>query len=85
MFPELPRGTEMQDRKQAPQVIAIDDEAGCRLLDEWLRIERESTDPGFLLPDRDTLVTWTENHAAAVLTCASVVVWAPVIGAICFG
>lgn len=75
----------MRDRKQAPQVIAIDDEAGCRLLDEWLRIDQENTDPGFVLPDRETLATWCENHAAAVLVGASVVICLPVIGAICFG
>ena len=75
----------MQGRKQAPQIIAIDDEAGCQLLDEWLRIERENTDSGFVLPDRETVVAWSENHAAAVLVAAIVVICAPILSAIYFG
>jgi len=75
----------MAGRKKKGKTAVVSEDTSLRLLDEWLRIELEHTDPGFILPDRAALVTWSENHAVPVLVIAGFAVWAPVIGGICFG
>jgi len=72
-------------RKTAQAALAREEEASFRLLDEWLRIENEHTDPGFVLPSRGEVVGWVEGHAALVLLVASLAVFAPVISALAFG
>ena len=80
----------MSTRNQKAQpgaVTAVEAEpdAICPLLDEWLRIETEHTNPGFALPDRGAVVAWSEKHPIAVLFCANLAVFAPVFGALTFG
>ena len=74
-------------KAKAKAVVAGDGEleASRQLLDEWLRIETEHTDLGFILPDRQAVVAWSEKHPIAVLFTANLAVFAPVFGAIYFG
>ena len=72
-------------KAHAKAAAEAEPEAGYQLLDEWLRIETEHTDLGFILPDRQAVVAWSEKHPMAVLFTANLAVFAPVFGAICFG
>lgn len=75
----------MPRRKAKAAAAMAAEEASFRLLDDWLRIETEHTDPGFVLPDRAEIVAWSEQHAVQVLVAAGAAVWGAVIGAFCFG
>ena len=72
-------------KAHAKAAAEAEPEAGYQLLDEWLRVETEHTDPGFILPDREAFVAWSETHPVTVLVTAGVAIWGPVIGAITFG
>lgn len=79
-------GRKRKSKAAVAKAAVLDtEEASFHLLDEWLRIEMEHTDPGFILPDRAAVVAWSEQHAVPVLLFASLAVWGPVISAICFG
>ncbi len=60
-------------------------EAGYRLMDEWLRLETEHTDPGLVLPSQAAIVAWCEDHASAIVLSANALLWAPVLAAMYFG
>jgi hypothetical protein len=60
-------------------------EAGFRILDEWLQLETEHTDPGFVLPSQAAIVAWCEDHAPAIVLSANALLWAPVLAAMYFG
>jgi hypothetical protein len=91
MFPAIGgRSTAMPTRNKKAQagVVAAaeaEPEAICPLLDEWPRIETEHTNLGFVLPDREAVVAWSEKHPVTVLAAASFAIWGPVLGAITFG
>ena len=74
----------MPGQKQMTNAVAADEEeAGLRLLDEWLRIENEHTHSG--LPSRADVVAWSEGHPLAVLIVAGTAVCVAVATALCFG
>jgi hypothetical protein len=79
----------MSNQSQKAQAMAAaaeaEPEAGYQLLDEWLRIENEHANPGFVLPGREAFVAWSETHPIAVLFTANLAVFAPMFGAIYFG
>ena len=72
-------------KAQAKAAAEAEPEASYQLLDEWLRVETEHTNLGFILPDRQAVVAWSEKHPIAVLFTANLAVFAPVFGAIYFG
>jgi hypothetical protein len=67
------------------RTLATEDETSLHVIDEWLRLENETTNPGFLLPDRTAVVTWCENHSGAVILSANVILWTPLIWVMCRG
>ena len=77
----------MSTRSQKTQatVAAAEAEPVYQLLDEWLRIETEHANSGFILPGRESVVAWSETHPVTVLVAASVAIWGPVLSAITFG
>jgi hypothetical protein len=79
----------MSTRSQKTQAMAAaaeaEPEASYRLLDEWLRIENDHANPGFIVPGREAVVAWSETHPVTVLVAAGVAVWGPVLSAITFG
>ena len=75
----------MARKKQTAKAALPEEEASFHLLDEWLQIENEHTNPGFILPGREAVIGWIEAHAAASLLVAGVAVFVPVIGALAFG
>jgi hypothetical protein len=84
-FPGTPSGKlTMPGQEQASKAIASDEDASFQLLDEWLRIENEHTNPEFILPDREAIVAWSEKHAVAVLLVAALAVWGPTLTALWF-
>jgi hypothetical protein len=62
---------------------AAEMEACTQLLDQWLEIENEHTDPGFILPERAAVVNWCENHPKAVVVAGNVAFWAPLLAVMC--
>jgi hypothetical protein len=75
----------MAHQRPVARAAVSEEEASFQILDEWLRIETEHTDSGFVLPSRLDVVAWIEAHAVPVLIGATLVVCAPVIGALTFG
>jgi hypothetical protein len=79
----------MSTRSQKTQAMAAaaeaEPEAGYELLDEWLRIENEHTNPGFVLPGRAAVMAWSETHPVTVLVAAGIAIWGPVLSAIYLG
>lgn len=69
----------------SPAPAAEADAAAFQVMDQWLRIENEHTDPGFLLPGRASVVAFCESHAEAILISANLVLWSPLIWAISRG
>lgn len=74
----------MPGKEQVSTVVTSEEEAGLQLLDEWLRIENEHSDPGLVLPGREEIVAWMEGHPLPVLAVAAAAVWGPMLGAFCF-
>lgn len=70
--------------EQAP-VAASDSEAAFRVMDDWLRLEIEHTNPGLILPSRAVVVAWCENHAGAIMVLANTVLWTPLVWAMVRG
>ena len=65
--------------------IAIEDEDVLHLMEDWLRLEDEHTDPGFILPSRATVVAWCEDHPGTIVLSANALLWTPLIWAMCNG
>lgn len=70
--------------EESSAVVAESDDA-FRLMDDWLRLENEHVDPGFVLPGRGAIVAWCESHSGAILVLANTVLWTPIVWAICRG
>lgn len=66
-------------------VATPDSEASFRVMDDWLRLEIEHTDPGLILPNRAAVVAWCENHAGAIVLLANTFLWAPLVWAMVRG
>jgi hypothetical protein len=67
------------------QVIAAEEASGLDLLDDWLRIEDEHTNPGYMLPTREAVVAWCENHPGTVVLSANAMLWTPILWAMYHG
>ena len=68
------------------QALATEaDDAAFRVMEEWLRLENENTDPGFLLPGRASVVEFCETHATAIVFSANLLLWSPLIWVLCRG
>lgn len=71
------------NRLEEDNTVVLD--AGFEVMDEWLRIENEHTDPGFILPSRDVVVAWCEDHPGTIVLSANALLWTPLIWAMCAG
>ncbi len=60
---------------------ALASDAGVDVLDDWLRIESEHTNPGFLLPSRGTVIAWCENHPGTIVLMGNTLLWGAVLWA----
>ena len=69
------------NRLEENQAFAAESDAGLGIMDEWLRLEDEHTNPGFLLPSRDTVVAWCENHPGTIVLTGNALLWGPIVWA----
>jgi hypothetical protein len=65
--------------------VAAETDTGFEVMDEWLRLENEHTDPGFILPSQADVVAWCERHPGVIVVSANTLLWGPVIWAMCQG
>lgn len=73
------------NRLKEHPAVAIEDENVLQLMEDWLRLENEHTDPGFILPSRATVVAWCEDHPGTIVLSANALLWTPLIWAMCNG
>lgn len=60
-------------------------EAGYRIMDAWLQMDADHTDPGFLLPSQVCVVAWCEAHARTLMWTAAALLWVPLLAAMYYG
>lgn len=63
------------------QALAAETDTGFEVMEDWLRIENEHTNPGFLLPSRDSVVSWCEDHPGTIVLTGNALLWGPIIWA----
>ena len=73
------------NRLEDTRAVAIEDEDVLHLMEDWLRLENEHTNPGFMLPSRDAVVAWCEDHPGTIVLSANALLWTPLIWAMCNG
>ena len=66
-------------------VVAVETEAGLDIMEDWLRLEDEHTNPGFLLPSRDAVVAWCEDHPGTIVLTGNALLWGPIVWAMWAG
>lgn len=71
------------NRLEEQQAAVLD--TGFEVMDKWLRLENEHTDPGFILPSRESVVSWCEDHPGTIVLSANALLWTPLIWAMCAG
>lgn len=72
-------------RLEEGSALTIENEAGFEIMDEWLRLETEHTNPGFLLPSRETIIAWCENHSGTIVLMGNALLWGPIAWAMWAG
>ncbi len=63
------------------QALAASTDTGFEVMEDWLRIENEHTNPGFLLPSQDAVVSWCEDHPGTIVLTGNALLWGPIIWA----
>ena len=73
------------NRLEEDRAVAVADDGVLRLMENWLRLENEHTDPGFILPSRAKMVAWCEDHPGTIVLSANALLWTPLIWAMVNG